>query len=226
MTAAIVPAWARRFTTSLGACRSGVAMVEFALCLPFVVTFAMSGVELTNFTTTKMRMSQIALHVADNASRIGTGTLLSSKQISEAQINDLLTGAGLQAGQLDLYTNGRVILTSLEPVANPNTTSEFKIRWQRCRGAKNWPSSYGDQGDTDLDGITANGQLITAPDDGAVMFVEVSYTYQPLVTSVFVPKTEIVEIGAMTVRDARDMAGPTGGVGIYNAENVTASTCA
>lgn len=57
------------------------------------------------------------------------------------------------------------------------------------------------------------------------MFVEVAYTYQPLVSSAFVPRTEIVEIGAMTVRDARDMTGPSGGVGIYNAENVTASTC-
>lgn len=215
----------RNFATALRTNRSGTAFVEFALCLPFLVTFSMAGAELTNFTTTKMRVSQLALHVADNASRIGTGTLLSTKQISEAQINDLLTGAGLQAGGLNLYTNGRVILSSLEPVANPNTTSKFRIRWQRCRGSKSWPSSYGLQGATNLTGITANGQLITAPDDGAVMFVEVAYNYQPLIASTFVPRTQITGIAAMTVRDARDMAGPGGGVGIYNTENVTASSC-
>ncbi|MBK5263855.1 MAG: pilus assembly protein [Alphaproteobacteria bacterium] len=225
MTAATILSRWNRFRTALRVDCSGMALVEFALCLPFVITFAMTGTELTNFTTTKMRMSQIALHVADNASRIGTGTLLSSKQISEAQINDLLIGAGLQASQLNLYANGRVIVSSLEPVANPNTTSRFKIRWQRCSGSKVWPSSYGVQGDTDLSGITANGQQITAPDDGAVMFVEVAYSYQPLISSAFVPRTQIVEIAAMTVRDARDMAGPSGGVGIYNTESVTASTC-
>lgn len=225
MIAAPVPNRLIRSLAALRSCRSGIAMVEFALSLPFLVTFAMTGAELTNFTTTKMRISQIALHVADNASRIGTGTLLASKQISEAQINDLLIGADLQGGRLDLNANGRIILSSLEPIANPNTTNQFRIRWQRCSGSKSWPSSYGVQGDTNMNGIVANGQTITAPDDGAVMFVEVAYTYQPLVSSAFVPRTEIVEIGAMTVRDARDMAGPSGGVGIYNAENVTASTC-
>lgn len=225
MTAVPASTRLKNSLAALRACLSGIAMVEFALCLPFVITFAMTGVELTNFTTTKMRISQIALHVADNASRIGTGTLLASKQISEAQINDLLIGAELQAGQLDLDANGRIILSSLEPIANPNSTNQFKIRWQRCSGSKTWPSSYGVQGDTNLNGITANGQNITAPEDGAVMFVEVAYTYQPLISSAFIPRTEIVEIGAMTVRDARDMAGPSGGVGIYNAENVTPSTC-
>lgn len=207
--------------------RSGIAMVEFALALPFFLGVTMTGAELTNFTTTKMRISQLALHVADNASRIGSGTVLSTKQISEAQINDLLTGAGYQGGKLDLFANGRVILSSLEPMANPNSTDRYKIRWQRCRGAKTWPSSYGVQGATDLTGITPAGQAqpIKAPDDGAVMFVEIAYNYQPLISSVFVPHQQIVEIAAMTVRDNRDMAGPAGGVGIYNSENVAVSNC-
>lgn len=213
------------FHARLTACTSGVAMVEFACCLPFLVAFCMGGVELTNFTTTKMRISQLALQVADNASRIGTGTVLSTKQISEAQINDLLTGAGFQAGKLNLYSNGRVIVSSLEPVANPNTTNRFRIRWQRCRGSKTWTSSYGNQGTTNLTGATMNGQVVTAPDASAVMVVEVAYNYQPLIATTFMPHSQITETAAMTVRDNRDMAGPTGGVGIYNTENVTASTC-
>ncbi|MGV3768401.1 MAG: TadE/TadG family type IV pilus assembly protein [Sphingobium phenoxybenzoativorans] len=202
---------------------SGLAFVEFALCLPFVVTVAMGGAELTNYTTTKMRLSQVAVHIADNASRIGTGTVLSSKTISEAQINDLLTGAGLQAGKTNLYTNGRVILSSLEPVANPNTTDRFRIRWQRCRGSKTWPSSYGTAGQTNMTGIAVNGQTLKAPDDGAVMFVEIAYDYKPLISTAFVPKSLIREVAAMTVRDQRDYTGGTNGV--YNTENVVASTC-
>jgi Flp pilus assembly protein TadG len=200
-----------------------VAAVEFGLALPIMTVVAFTGAELTNFVTTKMRVSQLALHVADNAARIGTGTVLANKQVTEAQINDLLTGAGLQAGRLDLYGKGRVILSSVEPVANPNPTNRFRIRWQRCRGSKVWPSSYGRAGDTNLTGVTVNGQTATAPDDGALMFVEIAYEYQPLIARLFIPQDQIVAVAAMTVRDQRDYGGGTSG--IYNNENVLPSTC-
>jgi Flp pilus assembly protein TadG len=205
---------------------SGVVLIEFAYILPLVIGTMMVGAELTNYTTAKMRMSQLALHIADNGSRIGTGTLLANKQITEAQINDLLTGAGAQAGNLDIYTHGRVIVSSLQPIANPNTTSQFKIMWQRCRGTKNVTSSYGVQGATNLTGITAKGQLITAPDDGAVIFVEISYTYQPLFGVPFAKNLEFKDVAAFTVRDTRDYTTGTGHtVGIYNPEPVTVNDC-
>jgi len=207
----------RAFWQRLRHSNSGAVLIEFALGLPVVVTIGMTGAELTNFVTTKMRVSQLALQVADNASRIGTGTVLSTKQISEAQINDLLTGAGLQASNLDFYEHGRVIVSSLQPVANPNTTNKYLIQWQRCRGLKSATSSYGVQGATNLTGITANGQLITAPDDGAVIFVEVTYDYQPVVGLAFSKTSTITEIAAMTVRDNRDTTT------IVN--NATASSC-
>lgn len=200
-----------------------VAAVEFGLALPLMTAIAFAGAELTSFVTTKMRISQLAQHVADNAARIGTGTVLANKQITEAQINDLLTGAGLQGDRLDLYIHGRVILSSLEPVANPNPTNRYRIRWQRCRGSKIWPSSYGRAGDSNLAGLTVGGQTATAPDDGALIFVEVAYNYQPLIARLFIPKDQITAIAAMTVRDQRDYGG--GSNGIYNNENVVPSTC-
>lgn len=203
--------------------RSGMAMVEFALCLPFIVGVAMTAAELTNFTTVKMRMSQLALQVADNASRIGTGTVSSTTTISEAQINDMLTGAGYQSGRLNVFPNGRIIISSLEP--DPANSGKYRIRWQRCRGSKTATSSYGTQGTVNMTGITMNGQLVTTPSGTAVMIVEISYNYQPLISSTFSPTTTLNETAAMVVRDNRDMTGPTGGVGIYNNENVTASVC-
>ena len=202
--------------------RSGMAAVEFALTLPFVVGTTMAGVELTNFTVSKMRVSQLALHVADNASRIGTGSLLSAKRISEAQINDLLTGAGLQGGNLNLYTNGRVILSSLEP--DPATAGKYRIRWQRCRGAKSYVSAT-PQGTNTLSSLSVNGEPITAPTGGAVMVVQIAYDYAPLIGRGWINLPAINEWAAMTVRDPRDMAGPAGGVGVYNSENVTPSSC-
>lgn len=206
---------------------SGLALVEFAASLPFILLISLTGAELTNYASTKMRVSQVALQLADNVARIGNGSLLSNKTVKEMNINDALTGAGLQAGTLDLYDHGRVIVSSVEGETFPtNPSGEYRIRWQRCRGAKDHDSSYGHAGDDNLAGVGPSGRQVTAPDNGAVIFVEVAYDYQPLFTNTVIPNPEIVEVAAMTVRDTRDLAGPTGSTtGIYNDEGVTVSSC-
>ncbi|HEX8302332.1 pilus assembly protein [Sphingomonas sp.] len=209
----------------LGRDTSGLALLEFAFGLPILLAMSLTGAELTNFIITKTRISQIALHLADNAARIGSGTQLQAKTISEADINDLLTGANLQSGELALLTNGRVIITSLEPVANPNTTARYKIRWQRCKGDKtSWTSSWGTVANSsNIAGMGPAGRQAVAPDNGATMFVEVRYQYIPLVKSSLSPTTEINEIASMMVRDRRDLTG--GSNGVYPVTGVTASTC-
>lgn len=198
---------------------SGVAIIEFAMILPAVVLMCLTGAEITNFTITKMRVSQVALHIADNAARIGSGDLLAEKKITESDINDLLTGAGLQAGELDLYTRGRVVISDLEPVASPNTSNRYKIVWQRCRGAKTYAPAYGTAGQTNLTGMGPTGRQATAQDRGATMYVEVAYDYKPLVGASIVPAATFVEVATMMVRDKRDLTQ------VYNTEAATVSGC-
>lgn len=208
---------------------SALAIVEFATALPFILVTMLSATELTNFTIVRMRVGQTALQIADNASRMGRVSLTGNPQVTETDINDLLTGADMQARNLNLYTHGRVIVSSLEPTANPNTAGTYKIRWQRCRGLKSSVSSWGVQGATSLNGMGPTGQIVTTPDDTGVMYVEVFYDYQPLFTSGLVPHTTIHEFASMIVRDSRDYVGPTSGPGanggIYNAEAAAAHTC-
>lgn len=224
MTAASL---SRRLMRRLRALRkdsSGIALVEFAAAAPFMLGIFLTATEITNYTIVKMRVSQIALQIADNGSRIGKDSLLTDPQISELDINDLLTGAGAQASGLGLYATGRVIVSSLEPVANPNTTNKFKIRWQRCRGLKNVQSSYGLQGDTNLANMGPADRPVTTPDDAGVIYVQVIYDYQPLFSASLVPRITFNEVAAMTVRAKRDYNG-NGGVGIYNNEGATPSSC-
>lgn len=202
--------------------RGGVALLEFALSLPILLALSLTGAELTNYIISRMRVSQIALHLADNAARIGSGSQLQAKTISEADINDLLTGAGLQSGELALFTHGRVIISSLEP--DPANSGKNRIRWQRCRGAKtSQVSAYGVAGTTNLNGMGKTGRLATAPTDGVTMYVEVYYEYQPLLKASFAPNTNFREEASMMVRDRRDTVGGTNGV--YQVSGVTASTC-
>ena len=215
------PALLRR----LGRDTSGLALLEFAFILPVVLTLSLAGAEMTNYIITKMRISQIALHLADNASRIGSGSQLQAKTISEIDINDLLTGAQLQSGELDLFTNGRVIISDLEPMANPNTRGKYKIVWQRCKGAvTGFSPQYGNLRDastttSNMDGMGPQNRQVIAPDGGATMYVEVYYNYKPLIRSSLTPGGTITEIASMMVRDRRDLSQ------IYNAENVAKASC-
>lgn len=217
----------RTFAARLHRDAGGLAAVEFALSAPIVLTIFLSGAELTNYAITRMRVSQIALHIVDNASRIGTDTALSVKQISETQINDLFIGANLQAGTLGLQSRGKVILYSLE--ADPNNAGKFYVHWQRCYGSKVYAASQS-QGAANLSYIGPTGRQVTSVTTGtAVMYVEVAYNYKPLISSRLVPSTTLTDSAAMIVRDDRDLNGDdthtTGGSGVYNTANVTASTC-
>ncbi|MBX9795664.1 pilus assembly protein [Sphingomonas sp.] len=207
---------ARLFRRLLAA-RDGVAMVELAFSLPILMLMALTGSELCNFITVRMRISQLALHLADNSSRIGSGDLLAAKQITETDINDLLTGAGLQAGGLDLYNRGRVVVSSVERNDSGNG-NVYKIGWRRCRGTGTYTSQY-NNGVVSNNGVGKSGNEVIALPDNPAMYIEVYYRYRPLVGTSFAPQIDIVETASMVVRDRRDLTR------IYNPDNVTASSC-
>ncbi|WP_052223352.1 TadE/TadG family type IV pilus assembly protein [Novosphingobium malaysiense] len=183
--------------------RSGVAITEAALILPFFLGAGLWGVELANYSLTTMKVGQLAVHVADNASRIGDISTLENRKIYEADINDLLEGAALQAGgRMDLYDHGRVIVSSLEV----NGDARQYIHWQRCMGTYNVSSTYGVEGDVLDDGMGPNGRKVYALDGEAVIFVELQYEYQPLISASLVGKTAIRSIASYTVRSSRDLS--------------------
>jgi Flp pilus assembly protein TadG len=234
----IAPAFLIRRARMLGRDTSGTALLEFAFMLPILLTMSLTGAELTNYIITRMRISQMALHLADNAARIGSGSQLQAKTISEADINDLFTGAQLQSGELDLKSNGRVILSDVEPTASGAST--YKLGWQRCYGSKSYyvpvyPPANADK--SNLPGIGPAGRQTIAPDGGVAMFVEVYYEYKPLVKTSLSPSTTMVEIASMMVRDRRDTSddsknadgttnpNPLHPNGVYKVAGVTPSTC-
>jgi hypothetical protein len=198
----------RNTLARLGAATSGVAATEFAVVLPFVLGIGLAGLELANRAIVQMQISQVAAHVADNASRVGDTSMLQDRKIYESDINDLLLGADAQAGdRIDLFKHGRVIISSLEVVEG--TEDQQYIHWQRCMGEKNHVSSYGEEGDGldgGLPGMGRPGEEVFAFEDEAVIFVEVAYDYQSLVGTTFGFDSQVTAIASFTVRDDRDLA--------------------
>jgi len=178
-------------------------MTEAALILPFFLTAGLGAIEVANYSLMTMKVGQLAAQVADNASRIGDYSTLENRKIYEGDIDDLLQGAAIQSGAMDLYDHGRVIVSSLEVDGSNNQY----IHWQRCMGKKVVDSSYGKQGDVMPNGMGPAGSEVTAIPGDAVIFVEVQYDYQPLIGKAFFYGTSTVKsVASFMVRDSRDLS--------------------
>lgn len=188
---------------------SGLAAIELALGLPMLLTVGLMGLELSNRAIVQMQINQLAVHVADNASRIGDESQLENRRIYEGDLQDLFYGAEVQAGSsLDLYGRGRIIISSLEVVPESDPEEQY-IHWQRCMGAKNVASSYGLEGDglfTAFPGMGPAGEEVIAFDEEAVMFVEIIYDYDPLIGNPFGTSKTVRATASFVVRDDRDLS--------------------
>ena len=174
-------------------CRSdGVSIVEFALTLPILLILILGGLETANYALAHLRVSQIAMTVADNAGRVET-------TIDESNIFEVFAGAELVGRAIDFEANGWVVLSSLQPNNRSGANAGQMINWQRCFGNLAGVSpAYGveDDGRTDSSlaaGMGPSGNQITAANGTAVMFVEATYDYQPIVSAISV-------IGARQIR--------------------------
>jgi hypothetical protein len=224
--------------------QSGLALVEFAVSLPFFMALTIGGFETVNYAFTVMKVDQLTINTADGAARIGQGEPLALKQITERDINDVFAGTIREGesillggeheykdpgtGEVSLRGNARIYLSSVEPVAGFQAADpKYRIRWQRCVGkAGYFPAQYGTPATaTSVDYIGPADAKTRGLSDTAVMFVETHYRYRPIILNGFSKMTErdITRTSAMIVRERRDYAG--GDQGVYPATGVTASTC-
>lgn len=189
--------------------RRGVALMEFALSLPVVLPIGLYAVELSHFGLQQLRLSQATLTLSDNISRVGVDTNMATQQLREVDVNEVIDGLRRQTTSLALTTNGRVTISSLE-----TRNGAQWIHWQRCVGMKRglgYDSSFGREGDGGASGTSFRGmgdptQPVTAPGGAAVIFVEINYDYQPLISPYFLGTRKLRQTASYIVRDNRELA--------------------
>jgi Flp pilus assembly pilin Flp len=179
--------------------RSGVAMIEFALSLLFLLPIALTGIETANLAVTTLRLNQLAMMASDNIARYRGG-------IDEAQVDEVMTGLAFAGRAIGFGEQGRVIVSTVEQNGLSGSQAGYKITWQRCFGAKNVISSYGieNAGSIDssmADGMGPVGNRVKPVDNSALIFAELRYTYKPIVGSGFMPTRELSALQSFTVRD-------------------------
>ncbi len=185
----------------------GLAFIEFAYMLPVLMSLGLGGIELANLAITHTRVSQLALSLADNASRAKQEVASGLPRMREIDVNQVLKATTLQSGRVQLDGHGRVILSSLET----NAEGGQWIHWQRCAGGlTSFTSAYGPQGKgatgTAFNGMGPAGRRVKAEPGYAIMFVEIAYDYQPMIFGKLIPDRRISKSAAMYVRDNRDLS--------------------
>lgn len=189
--------------------RDGVSTVEFALVVPLFMILGMYGAEIAWLNAASMEASQVALALADNASRLGqTDNSGVTPTISTSDVDSVLTGALEEGSSIALADKGRVILSSLE--VHPVTGKQY-VHWQRCMGTGKQQSAHGKPDITGsalsriAPGLKLGGKTITAPNKSAVMVAEVWYEYRGLFGTMFIEPITIHEEAATIVRDDRNV---------------------
>lgn len=189
--------------------QDGVSTVEFALVVPLFMILGMYGAEIAWLNAASMEASQVALALADNASRLGqTDNSGVTPTITSNDVQSVLTGALEEGSDIGLAENGRVILSSLE--VHPVTGKQY-IHWQKCMGQGKQASAHGKPDTTGsalsaiASGISLGGKKVTSSSNSAVMVAEVWYEYNGLFGTMFVQPITIHEQAAIIVRDDRNV---------------------
>lgn len=214
----------RQVLADLWKCEGGAILIEFAYTMPLFVLLGMVSLELVNLALANMRISLIAMTVADNLSRAKESVPLGLPRLREVDINDALLGASLQGGnRVQVLKKGRVIVSSLQR----NSSGLQTIMWQRCKGELNVSSRYGAQGATQpasgtsgFQGMGTGTNRVQAEPNSAVIFAEVTYDYEPIIGRWVFGNIRLRKEAAFYVRDDRDLTA------VYNpSPAATASAC-
>ena len=176
---------------------TGVAAIEFALALPVLMGLTLYGAEAANMAYTSQKIGDIATLTADSISRIRLS-------ISNGDVSDALGGIKILGDSIDLRNNGRIIVSSIAPVLdNSNTVTNQKLRWQRCSGALVKTSAFAttENSNIGVDGMGPENRKIAATKGSELIFVEVYYTYRPLISDSFFDTPQMSAYAAMAVRE-------------------------
>lgn len=164
----------RRFGERLARDRRGVSFLEFALALPLVLGFAMSGIEMANYVMANNRVQRVTTMAADLVAQSGTGNI----GVGEGQIYDLFNALDLTARPFDLRNHGRIVISGIRGTDDDNDRAvENRFLWQRFDGSFVITPVVGCKTTTAIATLPGNRQMLM---DEILFHVQVSYRYQPI----------------------------------------------
>ena len=145
----------------------GVALIEFAVALPFLILLILGGVDLVRFVITNQTLGRVTGFVGDFVAR---EEFLTSDSFAE-----FFAAAQLIAAPLEMSTKGRLVITGVRGGTDGNPVNA-RILWQRAGGGTLVVSSG-------LGGVGEKPDLpspIALADGQGLIVTEVFFRFDPL----------------------------------------------
>ena len=148
---------------------AGIAVVEFALILPVLMTLFYGTVEITRYILITQKVEKLAHSVAD---------MTAQEQVaSKATLDQVMAAAGNIMEPYDLTNNGIIFITDM--YLAPGTTTP-KVIWRYQGGGTFTATSQ-----LGAVGATATVPGFTFDDRENLVAAEVYYQFSPLISSQF-----------------------------------------
>lgn len=162
--------------------RDGVAMLEFALIVPFLVFLLLGAMEIGRFMLLNQKLGRAAINTSDLVSQ--------AKFAVEADIEQVFAAAEFTMSPFALGTDGVIFITSVSTDGSDPITPT--ISWQMSgAGTGAYPSAVGSGV-----GTTANLPVGFAMEENQnIIIAEVIYNYQPFLFGRVITPQEIRQTG-------------------------------
>ena len=147
----------------LGRDRSGVAMTEFALALPLLLTVGLCGAETANLTLAHMRSGKWPCTSPTMPRASATPRSLMNRKIYETR-HQRSAARRAYPGEGAEFLRQRPCRCQ-QPRSQDIPAGQQYIRWQRCKGMMNVGSAYGSE-NNHVTGMGPAGSQVTRPPAG------------------------------------------------------------
>lgn len=152
-------------------CVKGVALIEFAVFAPVLVTFFLGAADLTRYILIAYKVDRIASTSGNIIARMDV--------FAEARFTEIFAAAPQIASPFDFATKGKVILSGVKYDA----TLGKKITWVRTGGGSLVHTSQ----IGNLNGAATFPTAFTMTTGELVVVAEVYYQFEAMFMSVFLP---------------------------------------
>lgn len=161
------------------AAESGLAIVEFGLALPILMTLFYGTIEITRFILITQKVEKLAHSAADVTAQ--------SQAVTIASLDQVMLAASDIMEPYEMNSNGRIIVSSLYRAAG---VTDATVNWRYTGGGTLSASSQlGDVGATPT--MPAG---FTFEERENVIAAEVYYQFSPLISSQFFGTTTVYRV--------------------------------
>ena len=152
----------------------GVAYLEFAVCLPFLMLLLMGSIEIGRYIIIAQKVEKTTITISDVVSQ--------GQTVSTADLNNLIYASSQVMLPYSMGVNGYVIISSVTQNGTYSASNPALVSWQYNSSGTNgsWIQTS-HVGAVGYSAALPSGMTLNAGDN--VIVTEMFYNYLPLITT-------------------------------------------